>query len=75
MRPTRVIGADLPVSPGDFVKDVAVWYPLRVIMMILGVPREDDALMLRLTREMFGAFDPEVMKGRTGSQGNCPGEC
>jgi cytochrome P450 len=52
----------------DFVKDVAVWYPLRVIMMILGVPREGDALMLRLTREMFGAVDPEVMKGRTGSQ-------
>jgi cytochrome P450 len=22
----------------DFVKDVAVWYPLQVVMMILGVP-------------------------------------
>ncbi|SVC85199.1 uncharacterized protein METZ01_LOCUS338053, partial [marine metagenome] len=32
----------------DFVKDVAVWYPLRVIMMILGVPEEDLPLMLRL---------------------------
>ena len=25
----------------DFVQDVAIWYPLRVIMMILGVPEED----------------------------------
>ena len=26
----------------DFVKEVALWYPLRVIMMILGVPPEDE---------------------------------
>ena len=44
----------------DFVKDVAVWYPLRVIMMILGVPEEDLPLMLRLTQELFGADDPDM---------------
>ena len=43
----------------DFVKDVAVWYPLRVIMEILGVPAEDEALMLKLTRELFGPADPD----------------
>ncbi len=43
----------------DFVKDVAVWYPLRVIMEILGVPPEDEALMLKLTRELFGPADPD----------------
>ena len=43
----------------DFVKDVAVWYPLRVIMDILGVPEEDEALMLKLTRELFGPSDPD----------------
>lgn len=43
----------------DFVKDVAVWYPLRVIMEILGVPAEDEALMLKLTRELFGPSDPD----------------
>ena len=26
----------------DFVKDVAIWYPLRVIMSIFGVPEEDE---------------------------------
>ncbi|GKY89953.1 cytochrome P450 [Sinisalibacter aestuarii] len=37
----------------DFVQDVAVWYPLRVIMALLGVPAGDEALMLKLTREIF----------------------
>ena len=37
----------------DFVKDVAIWYPLRVIMEILGVPEEDEALMLKLTQELL----------------------
>ena len=43
----------------DFVKDVAIWYPLRVIMEILGVPEEDEALMLKLTQELFGSQDPD----------------
>ena len=46
----------------DFVNDVAVWYPLRVIMMILGVPEEDLPLMLRLTQELFGADDPDMRR-------------
>ena len=46
----------------DFVNDVAVWYPLRVVMMILGVPEEDEALMLKLTRELFGADDPDMRR-------------
>ncbi len=43
----------------DFVKDVAIWYPLRVIMSILGVPEEDEPLMMKLTQEMFGSTDPD----------------
>ena len=43
----------------DFVKDIAIWYPLRVIMEILGVPEEDEALMLKLTQELFGSSDPD----------------
>ena len=46
----------------DFVTEVAVWYPLRVIMMILGVPEEDEARMLKLTQELFGARDPEMQR-------------
>lgn len=43
----------------DFVKDVAIWFPLRVIMSILGVPEEDEGLMLKLTQELFGSTDPD----------------
>ena len=46
----------------DFVKDIAIWYPLRVIMTILGVPEEDQPLMLKLTQELFGSSDPEVRR-------------
>ena len=49
----------------DFVSDVAIWYPLRVIMMILGVPREDEARMLKLTQELFGADDPDLRREAT----------
>ncbi len=44
----------------DFVKDIAIWYPLRVIMSILGVPEEDEPLMLKLTQELFGGTDPDT---------------
>ena len=44
----------------DFVKDVAMHYPLRVVMNILGVPEEDFGRMLRLTQELFGASDPDT---------------
>ena len=46
----------------DFVKDVAIWYPLRVIMTILGVPESDEPLMLKLTQEMFGSSDPDTQR-------------
>jgi hypothetical protein len=48
----------------DFVTEVALHYPLRVIMNILGVPREDEPRMLKLTQELFGAQDPDL--NRTG---------
>ena len=44
----------------DFVKEVALWFPLRVIMMILGVPPEDERFMLKMTQEIFGPGDPDV---------------
>jgi len=45
----------------DFVNEVALWYPLRVIMHLLGVPPEDEPRMLRMTQEIFGAGDPDVV--------------
>jgi cytochrome P450 len=42
----------------DFVQQVALHYPLHVIMTILGVPESDEPRMLKLTQELFGAADP-----------------
>ena len=39
----------------DFVQEVALHYPLHVIMSIMGVPEEDEPRMLKLTQELFGA--------------------
>jgi cytochrome P450 len=50
----------------DFVEDVAAPYPLRVIMQILGVPIEDEPLMLKLTRQIFGNLDADM--NSSGSQ-------
>ncbi len=44
----------------DFVNEVALHFPLHVIMTILGVPESDEARMLKLTQELFGATDPEL---------------
>lgn len=49
-------------SQCDFVKEVALWYPLRVIMQIMGVPKEDEPFMLKMTQEIFGPGDPDVVQ-------------
>lgn len=43
----------------DFAFDIALGYPLRVIMSILGVPPEDEATMLRWTQQLLTSQDPE----------------
>lgn len=48
----------------DFARDVAAAYPLRVIMNVLGVPREDEPRMLMLTQQLFGSTDPELNRAR-----------
>ena len=48
----------------DFVADVALGYPLHVIMEILGVPEQDEPRMLKLTQELFGPQDPDTARIR-----------
>ncbi|HEX7819276.1 MAG TPA: cytochrome P450 [Sphingobium sp.] len=52
----------------DFVKEVALDFPLRVIMEILGIPEEDEGLMMKMTQEMFGGEDKDL--SRDGAQGD-----
>lgn len=53
----------------DFVNEIALYYPLRVIMEILGVPAEDEPRMLKLTQELFGAQDPELNRNKQAEMG------
>jgi cytochrome P450 len=47
----------------DFVQEVAVNYPLYVIMSLLGIPESDFPRMLKLTQELFGSEDSEFKRG------------
>ncbi|MDZ7887583.1 MAG: cytochrome P450 [Mycobacterium sp.] len=47
----------------DFVQQVAVNYPLYMIMTLLGVPEADFTSMLRWTQELFGNEDEEFQRG------------
>jgi cytochrome P450 len=46
----------------DFATEIAMEYPLRVILSILGLPESDYPRMLQLTQELFGAEDPEFKR-------------
>ncbi len=48
---------------------VALAYPLRVIMTMLGVPVEDEPLMLRLTQQTLTSQDPEFQAQGSSSMG------
>jgi cytochrome P450 len=47
----------------DFVTEVAVNYPLYIILTMLGLPESDFPRMLKLTQEMFGGNDEELQRG------------
>ncbi len=63
---------DLMMEKGpecDFARDIAVYYPLHVIMSIMGVPESDEPLMLKLTQELFGGSDPDLRRADAESNG------
>ena len=46
----------------DFAAEIALRYPLEVILAILGLPESDYPRMLRLTQELFGEEDPDLQR-------------
>ena len=46
----------------DFVTDVAVPHPLRILATMLGVPEADEPTILRLTQQLFAGDDPEFKR-------------
>ncbi|MBB3600554.1 cytochrome P450 [Mycolicibacterium sp. BK556] len=46
----------------DFSQEIAVNYPLYVILTLLGLPESDFPRMLKLTQELFGGDDTEFQR-------------
>jgi cytochrome P450 len=49
----------------DFVQEIAVHFPLYVILSLLGLPESDFPRMLKLTQELFGGDEAEYKRGTT----------
>ena len=49
----------------DFAQEIAVNYPLYIILTMLGLPDSDFPRMLKLTQEMFGGDDTELQRGNS----------
>ncbi len=47
----------------DFAVEVALPYPLEVVLAILGLPESDYPRMLMLTQQLFGQEDPDLQRG------------
>jgi cytochrome P450 len=52
----------------DFVREVAVNYPLFVIMSLLGVPECDFPRILKLTQELVGSQDSEFQRSASSQE-------
>jgi hypothetical protein len=46
----------------DFATDVAAAHPLRILSSVLGVPREEEPRILRLTNQLFASEDEELKR-------------
>ena len=61
----KMMNAGGDIGECDFVQEVAVNYPLYVILSLLGLPESDFPRMLKLTQELFGGDDAEFRRGST----------
>ena len=59
---TLVERASGGVGECEFASEIAAAHPLRVLSTILGVPREREPQLLRLTNELFASDDPDLQR-------------
>jgi cytochrome P450 len=52
----------------DFAQDVAIYFPLYVILSLLGLPEDDFDRMLTLTQQLFGGDDDDFQRGTTNEE-------
>ena len=53
---------DGSVQTGEFVNSIAVYHPLRMLCELLGIPKSDEAFLLKLTNEFFAGDDEELQR-------------
>jgi hypothetical protein len=46
----------------EFASEIAAAHPLRILSTILGVPREEEPRILRLTTQLFASDDPDLQR-------------
>jgi cytochrome P450 len=46
----------------EFASEIAAAHPLRILSTILGLPREQEPQILRLTAQLFAADDPDLQR-------------
>lgn len=47
----------------DFAADIAYWYPLEVVLSLMGVPEQDNPYVLLLTQRLLSPSDRGLSKG------------
>ncbi|WUH99089.1 cytochrome P450 [Spirillospora sp. NBC_00431] len=52
----------------DFAQEIAVHFPLYVILSLLGLPESDFGRMLKLTQELFGGDDTDFQRGASNQE-------
>lgn len=52
----------------DFVEEIAIQFPLYVIMSLLGLPEDDYDRMHTLTQQLFGGDDDEYSRGQSAEE-------
>ena len=60
---TELIDVFAARGTADFVRDLASELPMRIILELMGVPREEQATVLDFSMRFFGALDPEYEGG------------
>ncbi|CAB1370482.1 cytochrome P450 [Denitratisoma oestradiolicum] len=56
----------------DFATEVAMWYPLYVILSLFDLPEEDAPRLLQLTQHLVSASDPDLQRSDLGGTDAVP---
>jgi cholest-4-en-3-one 26-monooxygenase len=60
---TELIDAFAARGTADFVQELATELPMRIILELMGVPREEQPAVLDFSTRFFGSLDPEYVGG------------